>query len=229
MRENQTFYGMSHILHGISMEVNERETVVLLGRNGMGKSTTLKSIMGLVQPTRGWIKFKGKEITGLKPHVICHLGVGYVPEERRIFPNLTVKENLLVGLKKSNANNPWTIDRIYNYFPNLKEREKNRGGVLSGGEQQMLTIGRTMMGNPELLLIDEPTEGLAPQLVEMVTDILRCIHEEGISILLVEQTLDVVRELAKRVYVLAKGTIVFEGTYERLAENDEVRRRYLEV
>lgn len=225
-----TFYGKSHILQGISLEMEKGETVALLGRNGVGKSTTLKSIMGLTPPQRGSIRFRGEEIVSLRPYKICRLGVGYVPEERRIFPHLTVRENLLVGIRvNQKVNNPWTIERVYNYFPQLEKRDKQKGGHLSGGEQQMLTVGRTLMGNPELLLVDEPTEGLAPLLVEMVVKILREINKEGISVLLVEQAMDVALQLAGRTYVMSKGKIVFHGTREELYADEEVRRKYLEV
>ena len=230
VKETHTYYGKSHILHGVSMEVEKGEIVTLLGRNGVGKSTILKSIMGLVTPRNGSIQFKGQDIVGMKPHKICHLGVGYVPEDRRIFPKLTVRQNLQVGLKpKQKADNPWTIDRVYEFFPQLGERDNQRGGNLSGGEQQMLTIGRTLMGNPEILLVDEPTEGLAPLLVEMVEKILRSTREEGISILLVEHAMDVALGLADRTYVMSKGEIVFHGTGEELRENTEVRKKYLEI
>jgi branched-chain amino acid transport system ATP-binding protein len=230
MRENHTYYGQGHILHGVSIQVGKGEAVSLLGRNGVGKSTTLKSIMGLVQPRSGSIKFQGQELIGLKPHRICRSGLGYVPEERRIFPDLTVRQNLTIGLKPwQEVANPWTFDRVYGFFPNLKERDRNRAGALSGGEQQMLAIGRTLMGNPELLLVDEPTEGLAPQLVDMVTQILRGIHREGISFLLVEQAMDVVAGVVDRVYVMSKGIIVFQGSYEEMEANKELSKRYLEV
>jgi len=230
IKETHTYYGKSHILHGVSMGVEKGEIVTLLGRNGVGKSTILKSIMGLVKPRNGSIQFKGEDILGLKPHKICHLGVGYVPEDRRIFPKLTVRQNLQVGLKpKQKVENPWTIDRVYEFFPQLGERDNQRGGNLSGGEQQMLTIGRTLMGNPEIILVDEPTEGLAPLLVEMVEEILGSTREEGISILLVEHAMDVALGLADRTYVMSKGEIVFHGTGEELRADTEVRKKYLEI
>ncbi|MFH1480948.1 MAG: ABC transporter ATP-binding protein [Pseudomonadota bacterium] len=230
IKETHTYYGKSHILHGVSMEVEKGEIVTLLGRNGVGKSTILKSIMGLVTPRNGSIQFKGQDIVGMKPHKICHLGVGYVPEDRRIFPKLTVRQNLHVGLKpKQKVENPWTIDRVYEFFPQLGERDNQKGGNLSGGEQQMLTIGRTLMGNPEILLVDEPTEGLAPLLVDMVVENLQSAREAGISILLVEHAMDVALGLADRTYVMSKGEIVFHGTGEELRENKEVRKKYLEI
>jgi branched-chain amino acid transport system ATP-binding protein len=230
IKDMHTFYGESHILHGVSLEIEKRESVALLGRNGVGKSTTLKSIVGLAPPRRGSVQFKGQEIMGLRPHQICRLGVGYVPEERRIFPHLTVRENLLIGLKPDQkVDDPWTIEKVFGYFPQLEKRAGQKGGYLSGGEQQMLTIGRTLMGNPEVLLVDEPTEGLAPILVKMVLDILRGIHSKNGSILLVEQAMDVALSLANRVYVMSKGEIVFRGTGKELQENEGIRKRYLEV
>jgi len=225
-----TFYGKSHIVHGVSMDIEKGEIVALVGRNGVGKSTFLKSIMGLVPPQSGSIRFKGQEMIGWRPHKICRLGIGYVPEERRIFPNLTVRQNLLIGLKPDQkVENPWTVEKVYKYFPQLEKRAGQKGGHLSGGEQQMLTIGRTLMGNPEVLLVDEPTEGLAPLLVKMVVDILRGIHNDNGSILLVEQALDVCLSLASRAYVMSKGEIVFKGTGEELQNNKEVIKKYLEV
>jgi branched-chain amino acid transport system ATP-binding protein len=228
-----TFYEKSHILQDISMSVNKGEVVGLLGRNGVGKSTTLKSISGVVMPRAGSILFKGEEVVGMKPHQVTRLGVGYVPEERRIFPILTVHQNLLLGKKPGKLQNQvkegWTIERAYALFPQLKARQTSKGGHLSGGEQQMLTIVRTLMGNPELLLLDEPTEGLAPMLVDTVSDVIREIHEAGISILLVEQGFEVIIDLTTRAYVMSKGQIVFDGTSQDLAENRGVRERYLEV
>ena len=225
-----TFLGKSHILHGVSLEMESGEIISLLGRNGVGKSTTLKSIVGLTSPQKGSIRFKEEEIAGLRPHKISRLGIGYVPEERRIFPHLTVRQNLLIGVKPGHkTDGPWTMDRIYGYFPQLAKRERQKGGYLSGGEQQMLTIGRTLMGNPELLLVDEATEGLAPLLVDIIVEILRDIHEGGGSILLVEKSMDVVLGLAGRVYVMSKGEIVFQGRGEELYANEAVRKKYLEV
>jgi len=225
-----TFLGKSHILHGVSLEMESGEIISLLGRNGVGKSTTLKSIVGLTSPQKGSIRFKEEEIAGLRLHKISRLGIGYVPEERRIFPHLTVRQNLLIGVKPGHkTDGPWTMDRIYGYFPQLAKRERQKGGYLSGGEQQMLTIGRTLMGNPELLLVDEATEGLAPLLVDIIVEILRGIHEGGGSILLVEKSMDVVLGLAGRVYVMSKGEIVFQGRGEELYANEAVRKKYLEV
>ena len=225
-----TFFGKSHILHGVSLEMERGEIISLLGRNGVGKSTTLKSIVGLISPQRGSIRFKGEEVAGLRPHKISRLGIGYVPEERRIFPHLTVRQNLLIGVKPGHkADGPWTMERIYGYFPQLAKRERQKGRYLSGGEQQMLTIGRTLMGNPELLLVDEATEGLAPLLVDIIIEILRGIHEMGGSILLVEKAMDVALGLAGRAYVMSKGEIVFQGRGEELYANEAVRKKYLEV
>jgi branched-chain amino acid transport system ATP-binding protein len=230
LNDVHTFYGKSHTLRGVSMETEKGEVTTLLGRNGVGKSTTLKSIMGLVPPQKGSICFNGEEIIGLRPYKICQKGIGYVPEERRIFPHLTVRQNLLVGLwREQPEGHPWTIERVYSHFPNLKERDGQKGGHLSGGEQQMLTIGRTLMGNPRVLLVDEPTEGLAPLLVEMVVRILGEIQEEGVSILLVSQAIDVALGLAHRVFVMSKGEIVFRGTREEFHADKGIRKKYLEV
>jgi branched-chain amino acid transport system ATP-binding protein len=224
------FYGKSQILHGISLEIDKGEIVALLGRNGVGKSTTLKSIMGLVPPKKGSVRFKGQEVGGLKAHTICRLGIGYVPEERRIFAELTVRENLLMGIKPNHrVDDSWPIDKIYGCFPRLGERDRQKGKHLSGGEQQMLTMGRTLMGNPEVLLLDEPTEGLAPALVDMVVQICRDVNGKGCSILLVEHSLDVALSLATRGYIMSKGEIVHHGTRDELESNEEVRKKYLEV
>ena len=228
-------YAKSHILHGVTLSVEPGEIVCLLGRNGVGKSTTLKSLMGLVKPTGGSVKFKGQDITGLPAYRVARLGLGYVPEERRIFPTISVKENLLMGIKPGSGPGPrangkvWTLERVYAFFPRLRERENQRAGTLSGGEQQMLTTGRTLMGNPELLLVDEPTEGLAPLIVEQVERILTEIHRDGTPILLVEQALETALGLAHRVYVMSKGEIVFGGSTHELKANEQVRKQYLEV
>ncbi|MGO8991567.1 MAG: ABC transporter ATP-binding protein [bacterium] len=226
-----TYYEESHILQGVSLNVDRGEIVCLLGRNGVGKSTTLKSIIGLVEPRSGEVVFKGRNIAGMPPHTIAKLGVGYVPEERRIFPTLTVRENLFMGIKPGQKGNGdgWTIEKVYKYFPALQARDKQKGGHLSGGEQQMLTIARTIMGNPEVLLIDEPTEGLAPLIVETVEQVIRDIHQHSIPILLVEQNMRVAMRLAGRIYVISKGKIVFQGICEELKEAHEIREKYLEV
>ena len=234
VEELHSHYGKSHILHGVSLQIDAGEIVCLLGRNGVGKSTTLKSIMGLVRPSRGRVLFKERAIEGLPPYRVARLGLGYVPEERRIFPTITVRENLLMGIKGTRAGNGarengWTLERVYEFFPRLKERERQRAGTLSGGEQQMLTMGRTLMGNPDLLLVDEPTEGLAPMIVEQVERILQAIHAGGTPVLLVEQSMETALALAERVYVMSKGQIVFQGSVRELQESDTVRKQYLEV
>jgi branched-chain amino acid transport system ATP-binding protein len=225
-----TFLGKGHILNDVSLEIQNAETIALLGRNGVGKSTTVKSIIGLTPPANGSIQFLEREIIGLRPYKISRMGIGYVPEDRRIFPHLTVRENILIGFQpKQRAENPWTLEKIYNYFPRLRERDGQKGGKLSGGEQQMLTIGRTLAGNPILLLIDEPTEGLSPILVDKVGDILRKVNEEGRSVLLIEHSMDTALMLAKRVYVMSKGSIVYEGTSQQLAGDEAIKKKYHEV
>ncbi len=229
-----TYYGLSHALQNISLRVAPGEIVALLGRNGMGKSTTLKSVMGLLKPKSGSIVFKGREISGLPPYKVAREGIGYVPEERRIFPELTVVDNLQIGIKggkiSENSNGTkWTVERIFQHFPKLKERSGSKGRFLSGGEQQMLTIGRALMGNPELLLVDEPTEGLAPIMVQEVRDILAEINKAGVSILLVEHNFKVAMSLANRVYLMGKAHVGFSGTKEELNANPEAREKYMEV
>ena len=226
-----TYYEESYILQGISLKIDSGEVVSLLGRNGVGKTTTLKSIIGLVTPRSGQILFKGQNVFGLPSYEIANLGIGYVPEDRRIFPRLTVRENLLIGLKpwQKKEKNGWTVEKIYNYFPALKDRDKQKGAYLSGGEQQMLTIARTLMGNPDVMLLDEPTEGLAPKIVETVEQVIQDIHQHGMSILLVEQNMRVALRQASRIYVMSKGTIVFYGTGQELKEAPEIRQKYLEV
>jgi branched-chain amino acid transport system ATP-binding protein len=231
VRDLNTYYEESHILQGISLSVDKREIVALLGRNGVGKSTTLKSIIGLAMPRSGSVLFKGQDLAGLPPYRIANLGVGYVPEDRRIFPRLTVRENLIIGVKSAQGagGNGWSVDRIYEYFPGLKARDRQKGAYLSGGEQQMLTIARTLMGNPEVLLLDEPTEGLAPKIVEALEQVIVDINTHGVAILLVEQNMRVVLRLAGRIYVISKGRIVFHGTGDELKDAREVREKYLEV
>lgn len=225
-----TYYGKTHILNDVSLEVAKNETVALLGRNGFGKSTVLKSIMGLVPPQSGAILFKGNDIVGLKPHMICRSGVGLVPQERRIFPYLTVRQNLAIGIKpKQKVEDQWTIEKLYHYFPQLKKRDRQKGQYLSGGEQQMLTIARTLMGNPELLLVDEPTEGLSPLVADLVLDMIRVMQENGCAILLVEHAIDIALRFAFRVYIISKGLIVWQGTKEEFYADDEIRKRYLEI
>lgn len=223
----QAYYGKSHVLHGVDLRVEQGEIVSLLGRNGAGRSTTAKAIMGLVDCT-GRIVFKGRDLTRLKTYEIAQLGVGYVPESRDIFPTLTVEENLRLGLK-GKAPGRWTYEDMYALFPRLRERRQTLGGVLSGGEQQMLTLARTMMGDPALVIIDEPTEGLAPLVVEMVANFLRALKERGIAILLIEQKLTIALQISQRVYVMGHGHMVYEGTPEDLRRNKPIRQEWLEV
>jgi branched-chain amino acid transport system ATP-binding protein len=227
VRNLQAYYGKSHVLHGVDLNVQPGEIVSLLGRNGVGRSTTAKAIIGLVDCT-GEILFKGSDITNLPTHRIAHLGIGYVPENRDIFPTLTVEENLTLGLK-GRAPTGWSYEDMYRLFPRLKERRSTQAGVLSGGEQQMLTLARTMMGNPELVIIDEPTEGLAPMIVELVAKFLRELKGRGTSILLIEQKLAIAMEISQRVYVMGHGHMVFEGSPDDLRRNKLVRQEWLEV
>jgi branched-chain amino acid transport system ATP-binding protein len=234
VNEIHSYYDKSHILHGVSMNIEQGEMVCLLGRNGVGKSTTLKSIIGIVQPKQGGVLFKGEDLVGKAPYQIARVGIGYVPEDRRIFPSLTTHENLLMGIKggktpKGNTNQAWTIDKIYRAFPKLEERRGNKGAHLSGGEQQMLTVARTLMGNPELILIDEPTEGLAPLIAKDVLDMLSKVLESGVSILMVEQNYKAAIKVADRFYIMSKGQIFFEGDGQALMEADDIRKNYLEV
>jgi len=222
------YYGKSHILHGVSLTVGEGEIVSLLGRNGVGRSTTIKAIMGDVQAT-GSVRFRGEEIAGLAPYVIARKGLGYVPENRDIFPTLTVRQNLLLGMKNPRQAGRWTIEDVFRLFPVLRERAEAAGAVLSGGEQQMLTMCRTLMGDPHLIMIDEPTEGLAPMLVQQVATLLTEIAQRGVAILLVEQKLTIALTISHRVYVMGHGRVVFEGTPEDLRRNDGVRKEWLEV
>ena len=222
------YYDKSHILQGVNFHVDAGEIVSLLGRNGVGRSTTVKTIMGEVEP-RGSILFKGKEIAGLKSFEIAHRGLGYVPESRDIFQTLTVRQNLTLGLKGKGENGRWAIDEMFNMFPNLAERADVPGGVLSGGEQQMLCMCRTLMGDPELIMIDEPTEGLAPQVVEQIGLLLQEIASRGVSILLVEQKLSIALKISSRLYVMGHGKIVYEGTPQSLLGAHDVRAEWLEV
>ena len=222
------YYGKSHILQGVDFHVDEGEIVSLLGRNGVGRSTTIKAIMGDVPPI-GSIRFKGREIAGLKSHQIARLGLGYVPENRDIFPSLTVRQNLLLGQTSARQTGRWAMSDMFAIFPRLEERADTPAGVLSGGEQQMLTMCRTLMGDPDLVMIDEPTEGLAPMMVELVGKLLGEIAERGISILLVEQKLTIALKISRRLYVMGHGHIVFEGTPAEFAANTRVREEWLEV
>jgi branched-chain amino acid transport system ATP-binding protein len=228
VRDLHAYYGKSHILQGVSLCVGAGEIVSILGRNGVGRSTTLKAIMGDVPP-RGAIVFKDEAIAGLKSYEIAHRGIGYVPEDRAIFPTLTVEQNLILGIKAGKKATRWCMDDTFRLFPRLEERAKTPAGALSGGEQQMLTVCRTLMGDPDLIMVDEPTEGLAPQMVERVADLLRNIAERRISILLVEQKLTIAMRISHRVYVMGHGRMVFEGTPAELVANAEVRRSWLEV
>lgn len=226
----QAYYGKSHVLHGVDLAVGRGEIVSLLGRNGVGRSTTAKAIMGLVDCT-GTLDFKGRDLTRLKTFEIAQLGIGYVPENRDIFPALTVEENLRLGLKSGRGRPPgrWSFEDMYRLFPRLKERARTEAGVLSGGEQQMLTLARTMMGDPELVIIDEPTEGLAPMIVELVGTFLRELKERGLSILLIEQKLTIALQISQRVYVMGHGHMVFHGTPDELKANRLIRQEWLEV
>jgi branched-chain amino acid transport system ATP-binding protein len=229
VRNVYTSYGLSQILFDISLAVNEGECVALLGRNGVGKTTTLRSIMGLTAPRQGTVWYKEQDITGVQAFRIAKLGIGFVPEERRIFPDLTVRENLEVARKPAASPHAteWTVERVYDVFPVLTKLDKRKGGYLSGGEQQMLTIGRTLMGNPDLVLLDEPSEGLAPLIVRDLSEQIRRLKDEGITILLCEQNAKFATPLSDRAYVLEKGQVRFSGTIKELQENQEVRQQYL--
>jgi branched-chain amino acid transport system ATP-binding protein len=224
-----TFYGLSHILFNVSIDVDEKEVVCLLGRNGAGKTTLIRSIMGLTPPQSGSIKLRGKEIAGKAPFKISRLGVGIVPEDRRIFPDLMVWENLDTGRRQNVKQDVWTIDRIYELFPAIKPLQNKRGGQLSGGEQQMLSIARTLMSNPELLLLDEPTEGLAPIVINTLEEQIMNLKGTGIAILVSEQNLKSANKIGDRAYIIDKGSIQFEGTIRELNEKEDVMKRYLAV
>ncbi len=222
------YYGKSHVLHGVSFEVGQGEIVALLGRNGSGRSTTAKAIMGLVD-CEGGIDWKGQAIRGKKPFEIAHRGIGYVPENRDIFPKLTVHQNLLLGQKGNGKGARWSFDDMYAMFPRLKERQHTEAGVLSGGEQQMLTLCRTLMGDPDLIIIDEPTEGLAPKIVEQVGEYLQKLKARGISVLLIEQKLTIAMAISDRALVMGHGSIVFQGTPDSLRADPYTRKEWLEV
>jgi branched-chain amino acid transport system ATP-binding protein len=228
VRDLHAYYGKSHILQGVTLGVDQGEIVSLLGRNGVGRSTFCKTIMGLVPPL-GQVLFKERKIGGLRPDQIAHLGVGYVPEDRQIFPGLTVMQNLELGLKSVGVFGRWKFSDVFDLFPNLSERRSTPAGVLSGGEQQMLTMCRTLMGDPDLVIIDEPTEGLAPKLVEQVGQLLDEIARRSVAILLVEQKLTIALKISRRLYVMGHGRIVFEGTPANLAANGSIRKEWLEV
>lgn len=222
------YYGKSHVLHGVTFDIQPGEIVALLGRNGSGRSTTAKAIMGLVD-WQGAMTWKGTQLSGKKAFEIAHLGLGYVPENRDIFPTLTVRQNLLLGQKGSDKNSRWSFDDMFKMFPRLKEREHTEAGVLSGGEQQMLTLCRTLMGDPDLIIIDEPTEGLAPKIVELVGEYLKTLRSRGISVLLIEQKLTIAMAISDRALVMGHGSIVFQGTPDSLRQDAAIRKEWLEV
>jgi branched-chain amino acid transport system ATP-binding protein len=222
------FYGKSHVLHGVNLEIGQGEIVALLGRNGSGRSTTAKAIMGLVD-CQGSVNWRGKELVGKKAFEVAHLGIGYVPENRDIFPTLTVHQNLMLGQKRGAKNPRWSFDDMYQMFPRLKERQHTEAGVMSGGEQQMLTLCRTLMGDPDLIIIDEPTEGLAPKIVELVGEYLKELKKRGISVLLIEQKLTIAMQISDRALVMGHGSIVFAGTSDSLRADPYIRKEWLEV
>ncbi|MET0543842.1 MAG: ABC transporter ATP-binding protein [Variovorax sp.] len=228
LQDVHAYYGKSHVLHGVSFSVGAGEIVALLGRNGSGRSTTAKAIMGLVH-AEGGLHWKGQDILRRKAYEIAHLGIGYVPENRDIFPKLTVHQNLLLGQKGKGKGSRWTFDHMYDMFPRLKERQHTEAGVLSGGEQQMLTLCRTLMGDPDLIIIDEPTEGLAPKIVELVGQYLRTLKDKGISVLLIEQKLTIAMQISDRALVMGHGSIVFDGTPDSLRADASTRKEWLEV
>lgn len=222
------YYGKSHVLHGVEFDVREGEILALLGRNGSGRSTTAKAIMGMVD-CQGSLVWRGTDIAGRKPYEIAHLGIGYVPENREIFPRLTVHQNLLLGQKGKGKGARWSFDDMYTMFPRLKERQHTEAGVLSGGEQQMLTLCRTLMGDPDLIIIDEPTEGLAPKIVELVGEYLQKLKSRGVSVLLIEQKLTIAMAISDRALVMGHGSIVFQGTPDSLRADAYIRKEWLEV
>ena len=228
VRELHAFYGKSHILQGVTLHVKEGEIVALLGRNGAGRSTTVKAIMGMVD-NRGEVLWRGNNILGMKAYEIAHLGLGYVPESRDIFPKLTVHQNLMLGEKGGKKPSRWSFEDMYKMFPRLRERQHTEAGVLSGGEQQMLTLCRTLMGDPDLIMIDEPTEGLAPAIVQLVAEYLKELKRRGISVVLVEQKLAIALQISDRVYVMGDRRIVFEGTPAELKADANIRKEWLEV
>jgi branched-chain amino acid transport system ATP-binding protein len=224
-----SYYGLSHILFGVSLTVSRGEIVCLLGRNGAGKSTTMKSIMGLVPPSKGTVRFKGENVTRIKPYILARKGMGYVPDDRRVFADLTVDENLEIAEKRTDKGSKWNREAVYGFFPPLKELKARKGGLLSGGEQQMLTIARALMTDPDLLLLDEPTEGLAPLIVKMLEEQILKLKEAGLTVLLAEQNQKVALNLSDRGYVIDNGAIRFHGTSLELNENEEIRKKYLLV
>ena len=230
VKDMHAYYGKSHILQGVNLHIDEGEIVALLGRNGVGRSTTCKAIIGEVVPT-GSVSFKGREIAGKPAFEVANLGIGYVPENRDIFPGLTTRQNLILGLKpgQRDGSGRWSIEDMYKMFSNLRERADVEASVLSGGEQQMLTMCRTLMGDPDLVMIDEPTEGLSPQMVQRVASLLKEIAKRGIATLLVEQKLAIAMNIAHRVYVMGHGKVVFEGSPDELTSRDDIRKEWLEV
>ncbi|CAN5732132.1 ABC transporter ATP-binding protein [soil metagenome] len=228
LKDLHAYYGKSHVLHGVSFDVGPGEIVALLGRNGSGRSTTAKAIMGLVH-AEGTLRWKEQDILRQKAYEIAHLGIGYVPENRDVFPKLTVHQNLLLGQKGKGVGSRWSFDDMYAMFPRLKERQHNEAGVLSGGEQQMLTLCRTLMGDPDLIIIDEPTEGLAPKIVELVGEYLKRLKDRGISVLLIEQKLTIAMQISDRALVMGHGSIVFDGTPDSLRADVATRKEWLEV
>jgi len=227
VEEVYTSYGLSQVLFGVSLEVAAGECVCLLGRNGVGKTTTMRSIMGLTPPRQGRVIWKGKDVAGRAPYQVADLGIGFVPEDRRIFSDLTVWENLDVAMRRRDGRSAWTLDRVFDLFPKLRELVDRQGGFLSGGEQQMLTIARTLMGNPDLLLLDEPSEGLAPLVVDHLKEQIGRLKRDGLTILLAEQNVDFCLDLADRVYVLEKGHIRYHGTVQAFREDESIRAQYL--
>jgi branched-chain amino acid transport system ATP-binding protein len=224
-----TFYGLSHILFGVSLKVDPKEVVCLLGRNGAGKTTTMKSVMGITPPRQGIITYKGEEITGIEPYLLARKGIGYIPDDRRIFADLTVGENLEIAIRETKGGGGWNKERVYELFPALKEIEHRRGGCLSGGEQKMLAIARALMGNPEFILLDEPFEGLAPLLVYALEDQIRKLREAGLTVLIAEQNVRSTLRISDRSYIIDDGHIRYQGNIEELRENEEVRKKYLLV
>lgn len=228
VRDLHAYYGKSHILHGVNLRIDKGEIVSLLGRNGVGRSTTIKAIMGQVD-AQGTVTFNGQQLIGRKAFDIARLGLGYVPEDRAIFPTLTVRQNLVLGMKSTKHSGRWSMEDMFQLFPRLRERADVSAGVLSGGEQQMLTLCRTLMGDPDLVLVDEPTEGLSPQMVENVAGLLKEMQKRSLSILLVEQKLTIAMQISQRLYVMGHGRIVFEGTPTQLRDNSAIRKEWLEV
>jgi branched-chain amino acid transport system ATP-binding protein len=230
VRELHAHYGKSHILQGVNLKVGKGEVISLLGRNGSGRSTTMKAVMGLLTPTSGEILLEGQDLTGARPYTICRSGIGFVPEEREVFANLTVDENLRMGEQPGHAGTPtWTIEQMFYYFPLLRQRRNTRAGNLSGGEQQMLTVCRSLLGNPKLILIDEPTEGLAPKIVAVVAEAIQDIHRRGVSVVLVEQKLTIALQISTAVCVLGHGRIVFQGAPQELKGDPQILKDWLAV